>query len=257
MDNIYYSQWEQDKWINENIFKNKTKGTFVEVGASDGIIASNTYFFEKLGWRGLCIEPILEKYVELVENRKCIKMNCCVYNKFGQVSFTENKGYTSMISGITEAYDKRHKERLEIENKICGGTSREVQKTCYTLSSLLELNKLFLIDLLSIDTEGSEFEVLQGINFDRFKIRVILVENNYKDTFKKIDDFLVEKGFEHVKTLGGDEVFLQNPTDVSNPFGTVMGTYVTPSGAKVTPSGTTLSGADYATIEAFIRSPET
>ena len=49
----YHSEHGQDKWLNENIFKNKKYGIFVEVGAIDGLITSNSLFFERdLGWTG-------------------------------------------------------------------------------------------------------------------------------------------------------------------------------------------------------------
>ena len=54
----YYSQLGQDRFLNENYFKNKLTGTFVDIGAHDGNTYSNSKFFENLGWSGLCVEPI-------------------------------------------------------------------------------------------------------------------------------------------------------------------------------------------------------
>ena len=61
--NKYYSQFGQDKFIIENIFKMKKNGFFIEAGAGDGINISNTYVLEKqYNWNGLCVEPNLELY---------------------------------------------------------------------------------------------------------------------------------------------------------------------------------------------------
>ena len=53
----YYGQHREDEYINQ-LFNNKKNGICVEVGAYNGVNASNTYFFELNGWRSLCIEPI-------------------------------------------------------------------------------------------------------------------------------------------------------------------------------------------------------
>ena len=66
----YYSQFGQDKYLNENFFHNKSNGTYVDIGAHDGITGSNTYFFDLLGWEGICFEPLPEIYNQLVINRK-------------------------------------------------------------------------------------------------------------------------------------------------------------------------------------------
>lgn len=55
----YKSQYSQDKFLNENFFKNKKNGVFIDIGAHDGITMSNSFFYEKqLGWDGLCVEQI-------------------------------------------------------------------------------------------------------------------------------------------------------------------------------------------------------
>jgi hypothetical protein len=66
----YYSQCSEDKFLNDNFFKNKKTGTYIELGAVDGIFQSNTKFFEDtLGWTGILIEPEPDKFKELTQNR--------------------------------------------------------------------------------------------------------------------------------------------------------------------------------------------
>lgn len=63
----FYSQAGQDKYLIENIYKNKEKGFFIDIGAHDGITYSNTYYLEKeLGWSGICIEPNPKIYKQLL-----------------------------------------------------------------------------------------------------------------------------------------------------------------------------------------------
>ena len=54
----YYSQFGQDKWLNENIFKDKQDGFFLEIGADDGIDKSNTKLFEEKGGKGFALSPV-------------------------------------------------------------------------------------------------------------------------------------------------------------------------------------------------------
>ena len=67
---MYYSQSGEDNFLNANYFKNKTNGTFIELGALDGVLYSNTKFFEDtLGWSGILIAPHPYKFQELTKNR--------------------------------------------------------------------------------------------------------------------------------------------------------------------------------------------
>lgn len=207
----YRSQWKQDEFVHKFLFPNTRNGFFVDVGAHDGITGSNSFFFEKeLGWSGICIEPILERYVELVKNRDCYCLNACVYNEVKRLSFTQNVGYTEMLSGITDAYDSRHVSRIEREQKTEGGQSIECKKSAYTLNGILALHGVQGIDYLSIDTEGSEYNVLLGLDFNKYLVKVISVENNYPDDFLKIDALLKANNFSHVATLAGDEMYVNN-----------------------------------------------
>ena len=67
---MYYSQVQEDIFLNENIFKNKKNGVYIELGALDGVLYSNTKFFEdSLNWKGILIEPHPEKFKLLQQNR--------------------------------------------------------------------------------------------------------------------------------------------------------------------------------------------
>jgi FkbM family methyltransferase len=207
----YKSQYEQDSWLNENVFKGQREGIFVEIGAYDGVIGSNTYFYEKeLGWKGVCIEPIKERYDELVKNRNCICLNCCVYSKNENIYFQENNGYTEMLSGIINCYDPLHMIRINKEQRERGGESKILQKPAYTLTKILLENNINRVDYVSIDTEGSEFDIIKGIDFDKIKIRILDIENNYRDSPPYIEEFLKGKGYEKLRVLHGDDIYIDN-----------------------------------------------
>lgn len=190
----YYSQCNQDKFVYENYFHSLTNGTFVDIGAHNGITYSNSFFFEnELGWRGLCVEPNPEVFDELKKNRSCISVNGCVTNKSGPGKFLMVTGYAEMLSGLIDKFDPQHIERIKSEIAAHGGTCKVIDVNCYLLNDLLEMYGVPHINFLSIDTEGGEFDIIQSIDYNRFKIDVITLEDNYGDG--RFIPFLREKGF--------------------------------------------------------------
>lgn len=204
----YHSQWNQDQFVYENYFKDLKSGYFVDVGAHDGIDGSNSLFFESIGWKGLCIEPIYDVYKNLKQNRKCECVNGCVYSNSGFVEFTRLKGYTEMLSGITNCYPPEHIKRIENEINVQGGSMEIIKVPCYTLTELLLNRNITHVNFLSIDTEGSELEILKGIDFNLITIDVITVEINYANENSRIlQDHLLTNGFKYVTDVGGDKIF--------------------------------------------------
>lgn len=203
----YYSQCGQDRLLNDMWFKNKKNGVFVDIGAHNGISYSNTKFFEELGWKGLCIEPIPEVFEELKKNRSCICVQGCVCDYNGKGSFLRVEGEPEMLSGLLSKYDRRHLQRVkdEVAARSFGKAPKCIEVQCYLLNDLLRENKIFHIDYLSIDTEGGELDILKTIDFDRFDIEFIDVENNFKD--QKIIGFLSSKGYKLIANTGWDDIF--------------------------------------------------
>ncbi len=68
-----------------------------------------------------------------------------------------------------------------------------------SLIDLLEKNNApEVIDYLSIDTEGSEFEILSAIDFNKYKFSVITCEHNYTEQREKIFQLLTSAGYRRV-----------------------------------------------------------
>lgn len=210
-DETYYSQYKQDSFIYNTFFKDKKNGTFVEIGANNGILISNTYFFEKyLGWSGICIEPIPDRFEELQKNRNCICINGCITDVSGWKEFLLLTGpnHIQMLSGLVEKYDSQHVERIENELKENGGSKKVVRVECFRLMDLLKHFAIKHIDYISIDTEGGELSILKSIDYDSVEISIIGVENNYDSS--DINDFLISKGYIFVTRLGCDEIYKRN-----------------------------------------------
>ena len=148
-----FSQDGQDIFLTQELFKGKTDGIYVDIGANDGVTLSNTKLLEDLGWEGTCIEPIPSSYEKLVKSRKSNNLNIAISKDLGDFEFLQIDGYSEMLSGLLSEYDPRHLERIDREIKTYGGTKKIVKVKCEPFSTAIKYKH---IDYLSIDVEGGE-----------------------------------------------------------------------------------------------------
>jgi FkbM family methyltransferase len=211
---MFHSQYQQDRYLEENVFKGYKNGIYVDVGAHDGVSLNNTLYFEKNNnWTGINIEPLKKVYDTLVVNRpNSINLNCAVCNNDGETEFLCNTGYTEMLSGIKDTFDPRHLQRLQNENKNYGSSTEVIKVTTKKLETIFDENNITHVNYLSIDVEGAEFEVIKSINFDKVFIDVIEFENNYNDSSIPIVNYLENKNFVVIhKSL---DIFMINKNSV-------------------------------------------
>ena len=194
---MFYSQDNQDKYLETNIFKGYKNGFYVDVGAHDGVSINNTLYFEKNNnWNGINIEPIKNVFDKLVSNRPMnINLNCAVCNNDGETEFLCNTGYTEMLSGIKNEFNSRHLYRIEKENFMFKSTTKIIKVNTKKLETIFDEHSVSHINYLSIDVEGAEFEVIKSINFDKVFIDVIGFENNYNDVSIPIIKYLENKNY--------------------------------------------------------------
>ncbi len=208
VDNIkFYSQYKQDQWLYNNYFKHNKNGIFLEIGADDGVRHSNTKFFEELGWSGMCIEASPKRFKLLVKNRNCICENYAVSDSIGEVKFMDISGYGTQLSGIIDKYDEEHINRIDEGIKQYSGKKEIITVKTELLNNLLGKHHINEIDFCTIDTEGGEYDILKTIDFNTYNIKIILVENNYKDS--KVNEFLLKNGYEKKCKLKIDDVYIK------------------------------------------------
>lgn len=169
---------------------NVEKGYYVDIGAHDGITGSATKYFEELGWDGVCVEPLPAVFEQLKKNRTCKIENCAIWKSEGHTDFMEIEGYSEMLSGIVESYDPRHVSRINRELEHFGGKQTLIRVRTRRFEDVVDRN---VIDFMSLDTEGSELQILETIDFEKFDIRVISVENNFMDP--AFETFFVQRGY--------------------------------------------------------------
>jgi FkbM family methyltransferase len=198
-----YSQYQQDSYILNNFFPHKTDGTFVDIGAHDGVAISNSLLFEQIGWTGICVEPLPKIFEQLKQNRNCKCINGVISDRDEDfIDFCAIEGYSEMLSGILEDYDERHKARIIHESNMHNCTRQKLKIPNFKFNDVVDFSH---VDFLDIDTEGNELQILETINYDYYSINLILVENNYNTP--EIPNFLSTKKFKYITTLGSDQLF--------------------------------------------------
>jgi|TARA_B100001093_G_scaffold401249_1_gene388823 FkbM family methyltransferase len=164
-----YAQHNEDKLV-ELLLPNGVN-SFIDIGANDGVLFSNTYKFAKNGARGLCVEPSSSSYNKLrlnhLFNPKVKCLHGAVSNFEGSIYLTD-KGYESTLSTVSKSKSIGSK-------KVC----------CRTFSSILKDYPSFnKIDFLSIDVEGHEEEVIAGLGRSPFVTKIIVIESDKSEIEK-------------------------------------------------------------------------
>ena len=200
----YYGQYETDKYI-DKLFNFKTSGYFVDIGAFDGVSGSNTYFFESRGWDGVCIEPIPSAYEKMVLSRSCECVQGVISDMDTEhLDFVCVEGEPSMLSGIPDYFDSKHEKRIDDEIVRDGGARKNITVKNYKFNDIIKQTR---IDFLDIDTEGSESSIVMSIDFDKYDIGLIVVENNFRDLM--IHSCVTHSGrFRYIGSLGVNDFYV-------------------------------------------------
>ena len=194
----HQSQFGQDALIGDVIFRG-SPGFFVDVGARDGKVISNTYYLERIGWSGIAIEPHPELFERLKRTRQCKSVNVAASDSRGMVEFVKFVEEPLGHSGIL-------------------GTFRDLEELDHKSHEVIPVPSLPLaeildgapdIDYLDIDVEGHELEVLKGMDFERHNVGVIGVEAHQEDAknIRLIDDFLSRFNYHPFLQVGVDRFF--------------------------------------------------
>lgn len=196
-----YSQFGQDIHIINNIYNKKKNGYFVDIGAYDGVNMSNTYLLEKnYEWKGICVEGNPRYFKKLESIRKSINVSCAIY-----INDNEELDFIDDINGGCSGFQKTNSHNFLNDCPI-------IKVKTKNLTKLLEENNApNFIDYLSIDTEGSEYDILNSHNFDKYKFGYITVEHNHINTNRlKIRNLLTSKGYKFYRENGVDDDYILN-----------------------------------------------
>lgn len=218
--NGYFGKNNIDKKLEELL--PHRNGFYVELGAHDGALSSNSYFFElKKDWKGILIEPSPNLYLSCVKRRwknNKIFCNACVSyeykDEFVRMKYADSMTISDNLELLNiEDHDgfigKGKKFLMDKENSFIFGAK------AITLNKiLLEASAPKVIDFLSLDVEGAELEVLEGLDFGMFRFKFLVIETR---NISKIEEFLSEKDYYLFEKLTGhDYIFKGSSNNLLN-----------------------------------------
>ena len=192
---LSYSQSGEDliiRFVFDNLeIKNPS---YIDIGAYDPYEYSNTAIFYKDGSRGINLEPLPDQYQKfLIDRKEDINLNIAISDKTGETDFSimPNKKLSRMVNytGKDETSSVSQRSIIKI-------------KTTTIMSVLQNYCNKTLPDFLSIDTEGSDLQILKSIDYNYYSPHLICIEtmthSQKRGGSKKIDeifDFLESKGY--------------------------------------------------------------
>ena len=211
-----YSEHGEDTWAVAQ-FPPGFVGWAAEVGAHDGVTLSNTKLLEDAGWTVLCIEPNPGVTLNLKEQRKTVWVGACS---------DRNDAAPFYVYRPEPTWSSLHRTLVYRSEPTCSSLDRgmlptsggqnppdawdEIVVPVHKLGYLLLKYGFPQLDLLSVDTEGTELDVLKGIDLERWKPRAIICES--WATENPIVDYLAAREYERVGRLNVNDLFIRKAT---------------------------------------------
>ena len=218
----FINSFENIEQINSQLYQDvfasfiigeKFEKTYLEFGATDGLNLSNSYLLENsFNWKGVLSEPSPQWHEALIKNRK--KSNIitkCIWKESGKKLdfFMSDAGELSTLKDFLES----DKISMPINNKMRKESGKTISVETISLNDLVrEYFNNICPSYMSIDTEGSEYEILKAFDLDNFRPKVFTIEHNYTENETKIDELLITSGYERIfrKLTGFDAWYVRS-----------------------------------------------
>lgn len=181
----------QDLWVLWELGGDKREGFFVEFGATNGITMSNSHILEKrYNWKGIVAEPNPDYHERLERERDCVISHECVYSETGKTMrfLCAEKALMSRLVDINpEDHNEQSGKRI---------VKDEIDVQTIALNDLLDKHEApDVIEYMSVDTEGSEYEILSNFDFGRRTVKMFTVEHNFTPLREQIYDLMTANGY--------------------------------------------------------------
>lgn len=186
--------------------KKNYKGFYIDVGAHHPYRFSNTAYFYNKGWRGINIEPTPNLFKSFMKYRKNdINLNVGIGNGEKMTFYIFNEG-------AINTFDKEIAIERNADNQTSYKIINQIDIQTLKLTEIFDkfLLKNQIIDFLSIDVEGLDFEVLKTNNWTKYIPKFILIECDSSISVLQNDpifNFLTEKGYELVARTKRTSIF--------------------------------------------------
>jgi len=198
INNSIKSQLYQDVFALLMVGDNYDK-TFLEFGATDGLELSNTYLLEsEFNWKGVLCEPSPQWHEVLFKNRPKAKIvtDCIWKNSNEKLNF-----FVSEVGVLSTLEDFKESDRLSMP----GNTDNRIEKGNVVTVNTVSLNDLITKEFqgkcpsyISIDTEGSEYEILKGFEFKKYNPICFTIEHNFTNLEKYLDDLMSKNNYSRI-----------------------------------------------------------
>lgn len=199
----FYSQWDQDKFLIDEIFHYKQEGYFVDIGATNGVHINNTYYMEKnLKWRGVCIEPQSDFFSKLCKNRTCACLDVVLDSCEQTVEFFDGDTEGCTAGGIIATDTDNTPNHIHIQH--LPKNMKHLRKTKPLDMVLKECGAPPVIDYLSIDVEGAESRILMPFSLDDWRVLVLSIERPKPELQEK----LLQNGYTYLVQIGEDKIYV-------------------------------------------------
>ena len=203
-----YSNWGIDLLIKDILKNQKEKGIYIDVGSHHPLINNNTFILYKRGWRGINVD--------------------LDFNSIDMFNYFRPKDHNIQIAlsnkiGFTDLYFFHNRSAKNTITKSRGKGAKSIKRVkTDTLNNIIKNSKINTkkIDFLSIDVEGNELNVLKGLNFKKYRPKIISIEfikpnvkefyqHDIKNIFKSdIYKFMISKKYKLVNWIHDDLIFI-------------------------------------------------
>ena len=211
---LLYSNWGIDLMVKDILKKNKKKGIYIDVGCHHPLINNNTYTLYRNGWKGINVD---------LDFNSIDMFNYFRPNDDNIMSALSNK------KGQGDLYFFHNRAAKNTISKSRGKGAKLIKKIqINTLNNIIQNSKFNIkdIDFLSIDVEGNELNVLKGLNFKKYRPKIISIEfikpnikefyqHNIKDIEKSnIYMFMISKNYKLINWIHDDLVFISKTSNL-------------------------------------------
>jgi FkbM family methyltransferase len=197
----YFALNDLDKKMER--YLNYDRGYFVEIGANDGVNQSNTLYYERFrSWHGVLVEPFPTNFFKCRANRSTeTKIYCAACVPFSYKERFVPMTYSNLMSvaelsgsdiSDPHAHAMVGKQFLSAYEDVCtfGAEAR-------TLNDILvQAQTPRYMDFFSLDVEGAEIPLLDGLDHECFRFKYILVESR---SFEKMNAYMAQRGYAFIE----------------------------------------------------------
>jgi FkbM family methyltransferase len=209
---MYNAQFGEDA-ILAQIFADTPSGTCIEVGANDGITGSATLFFEGLGWDCILVEPVPELARRLRQGRRAKVFECAASSADGEATLHVATGAplahaVSTIGGAASA---------DAIRKNHGHATTPVQVRTRSLDDILSEARVSTVDFITLDVEGHELEALRGLSLERWRPRIVIIEDNTLLGDRAVCGLLHGAGYVRINRTGVNDWWAAKSDPLASP----------------------------------------